>query len=155
MSPNRQSPSPLIPSDAFPQTYFIIQEDCYVDVSYQVLPKDASIFNIQSLSQRYVYASLEKINLLVQKLSLKTMILKNGSSLPPTKHVLSLSHCKSGGNQAKHLREYQGPGPEVIKLFSCSTELSMKFFLLINDKMPTILGLSEPKKLNFLIFLHL
>ena len=50
-------------------------------------------------------------------------------------------------------------GPEVIKLFSCSTQLSMNFFLLINVKMPTIvgiltfmsrkniiLGLSEPKK---------
>ena len=51
------------------------------------------------------------------------------------------------------------PGPEVMKLFSCSTQVSMKFFLLINVKMPTIvgiltflsgknstLGLSEPKK---------
>ena len=51
------------------------------------------------------------------------------------------------------------PGPEVIKLFSCSTQLSMEFFLLINVKMPTIvgiltfmsgknsiLGLPEPKK---------
>ena len=51
------------------------------------------------------------------------------------------------------------PGPEVIKLFSCSTLLSMKFFLLINVKMPTtigiltltsrkntILGLSKPEK---------
>ena len=50
-------------------------------------------------------------------------------------------------------------GPEVIKLFSCSTQLSMKFFLFINVKMPTIVGiltfmnrknsiisLSEPKK---------
>ena len=50
-------------------------------------------------------------------------------------------------------------GPEIIKLFSCSTQLSMKFFLLINIKMPTIvgiltfmsrknciLGLSEPEK---------
>ena len=60
-------------------------------------------------------------------------------------------------------------GPEVIKHFSCSTQLSMNFFLLINIKMPTIvgiltfmsrknsiLGLSEPKKkLNFLIFLYL
>ena len=54
-------------------------------------------------------------------------------------------------------------GPEVIKLFSCSTQLNMKFFLLINVKMPTIvgiltflseknsiLGLSEPKKAEFL-----
>ena len=51
------------------------------------------------------------------------------------------------------------PGPEVIKLFPCSTQLSMKFFLLINVKMPTIvviltfmsrknsnLCLSEPEK---------
>ena len=32
-------------------------------------------------------------------------------------------------------------GPEVIKLFSCSTQLSMKFSLLINVKMPTIVGI--------------
>ena len=32
------------------------------------------------------------------------------------------------------------PGPEVIKLFSCSTEVSMKFYLLINMQMPTIGG---------------
>ena len=50
-------------------------------------------------------------------------------------------------------------GSEVIKLFSCWTQLSMKFFLPINVKMPTIvgilifmsmkntiLGLSEPGK---------
>ena len=51
------------------------------------------------------------------------------------------------------------PGPEVTKLFSCSTQLSMKLFLLINVRMPitvgiltfmnrknSILGLSEPEK---------
>ena len=32
-------------------------------------------------------------------------------------------------------------GPEVIKFFSCSTQLSMKFSLLINMKMPTIVGI--------------
>ena len=31
-------------------------------------------------------------------------------------------------------------GPEVIKLFSCSTQLSMKFVLLINLKLLTILN---------------
>ena len=49
--------------------------------------------------------------------------------------------------------------PEVIKIFSCSAQLGMEFFLLINVKMPTIvgiltcmsgiysiLGLPEPKK---------
>ena len=30
---------------------------------------------------------------------------------------------------------------EVIKLFSCLTQLSMKFFLLVNVKMPTIVGI--------------
>ena len=40
------------------------------------------------------------------------------------------------------------PGFEVIKLFSCSTQLSLKFILLINVKMPTIVGIfssPEPK----------
>ena len=32
-------------------------------------------------------------------------------------------------------------GPEVIKLFLCQTQLSMKFILLINVKMPTIVGI--------------
>ena len=58
------------------------------------------------------------------------------------------------------------PVPEIIKHFSCSTQLSMKFFLLINVKMPAnvcilkfisrknnTFCLSElEKKLNFLIF---
>ena len=33
------------------------------------------------------------------------------------------------------------PGPEVIKLFSCSAQLRLKFILLINIKMPTIVGI--------------
>ena len=37
--------------------------------------------------------------------------------------------------------EFSWPGPEVIELFPCSTQLSMKFFLLINVKMPTIVGI--------------
>ena len=36
---------------------------------------------------------------------------------------------------------WQKPGPEVIKLFTCSTHLSMNFILLINVKMPTIVGI--------------
>ena len=61
------------------------------------------------------------------------------------------------------------PGPEVIKLFPSSTQLSMKFFLLINVKMPTIVGILtfmrrkkiafsaylSLKKVEFLIFLYL
>ena len=33
------------------------------------------------------------------------------------------------------------PGPEVIKLFPCSTQPIRKFILLINVKMPTIVGI--------------
>ena len=32
-------------------------------------------------------------------------------------------------------------GPEVKKKISCSTQLSMRFFLLINVKMPTFVGI--------------
>ena len=35
----------------------------------------------------------------------------------------------------------QKPGPEVVKLFPCSFQLSMKFILLINGKMPTVVGI--------------
>ena len=43
----------------------------------------------------------------------------------------------------KHKARFQSlnPGLEVIKLFLCSTQLSMKFLLLINVKMPTIVGI--------------
>ena len=57
--------------------------------------------------------------------------------------------------------------PEVIKLFSCSTQLSMKLFLLINVKMPAIVGiltfisgknsildLSEPKKSRISLYFY-
>ena len=40
----------------------------------------------------------------------------------------------------REIQLLQTSGPEVIKLFSCSTHLSMKFFLPINVKMPTIVG---------------
>ena len=33
------------------------------------------------------------------------------------------------------------PGPKVIKLVSCSTQLSTKFIMLINVKMPTNVGI--------------
>ena len=39
------------------------------------------------------------------------------------------------------IRHFVRPGPEVIKLFSCSTQLSTKFIMLINVKMPTIVGI--------------
>ena len=45
-------------------------------------------------------------------------------------------------------------GPEVIKLFPCSTHLSMEFFPLINVKMPTIVGiLTFMSRKNSILFL--
>ena len=39
------------------------------------------------------------------------------------------------------LQDHWSSGPEAIKLFSCSTQLSTKFFLLINVKMSTVVGI--------------
>ena len=41
----------------------------------------------------------------------------------------------------RHLQIYHYSGPEVIKLFSYSTQLGMKFSLLLNMKMPKIVGI--------------
>ena len=56
-------------------------------------------------------------------------------------HSIPTSSASADGASAQS-------GPEVIKLFSCSTELSMKFVLLINLRLLTIansflLNLSE------------
>ena len=45
-------------------------------------------------------------------------------------------------------------GPEVIKLFSCSTQLSTKFQLLIKTKIPTKKEVSCFKSLRCCIFYH-
>ena len=37
--------------------------------------------------------------------------------------------------------KFNGSGSEVIKLFSCSTQMNKKFILLLNVKMPTIVGI--------------
>ena len=47
----------------------------------------------------------------------------------------------------------QSSGPEVIKLFSCSAQLRLKFILLINVKMPTIVGiLTFISRINYRIW---
>ena len=43
--------------------------------------------------------------------------------------------------QAELRTLYLIPGAEVIKLFSCSAQLRLKLILLINVKMPTIVGI--------------
>ena len=60
--------------------------------------------------------------------------------------VLSHDVCKEkekNNLQGQKCSKTENPQywPEVIKLFSCSTQLSTKFILLINVKMPTIVGI--------------
>ena len=57
---------------------------------------------------------------------------------PQHEHVISKSVLKGTALDVSFLEE---PGPEVLKLFSCSTQLSMKFIMLISVKMPTIVGI--------------
>ena len=45
-----------------------------------------------------------------------------------------IQHCTSAGFKPRT----SPPGPKVIKLFSCSTQLSMKFKFLINTEMAQI-----------------
>ena len=52
--------------------------------------------------------------------------------------VLIISHF--GFNDRVLLLAVPVPGIEVIKLFSCYTQLSTKIILLINAKMPTLLA---------------
>ena len=56
------------------------------------------------------------------------------------KYIHNPGHCLAATDIGK-VSTHSKPGPEVIKLFLCSTQLSMKFFLLINVKMPTIVGI--------------
>ena len=63
-----------------------------------------------------------------------------GQSLP----ALGQNHIEMRQQklQAYLMKSWLGKtGSKVIILFSCSTQLSMKFFLLINVKMPTAVGI--------------
>ena len=54
--------------------------------------------------------------------------------------------------QAKKWPFIRIPGPEVVNFFSCSTQLSMKFQLLINTKIPTYKEVSSFKSLGCCIY---
>ena len=55
----------------------------------------------------------------------------------PASYIISIFYLISAAEQAC----LSMTGPEVIKLFSYSTQLGTKFTLLINVKMPTIVGI--------------
>ena len=65
------------------------------------------------------------------------IILKLIHQLVSSGHSNSFSILSSGG----HLVQWSETGAEAIKLFSCSTQMSMKFSPLIHVKMPTIVGI--------------
>ena len=54
---------------------------------------------------------------------------------------INTSHHEEENTDGYNTFTVKQPGPEVIKLFSCSTQLSTKLILLINVKMPTIVGI--------------
>ena len=59
------------------------------------------------------------------------------------KDTLDSAFCESGTSDPliPQSRLLLLPGPKVIKLFPCSNQLSMKLILLINVKMPTVVGI--------------
>ena len=72
---------------------------------------------------------------------------------------LHLSKCHIVGNHMLRLILFKRnpddisiPGPEIIKLFSCSTQLSTKFQLLIKTKIPINKEVSCFKSLRCCIY---
>ena len=64
----------------------------------------------------------------------------NSRPLTPT-FALRLKHLQIRRTDTRIKYSRNRSGPEVIKLFPCSTQLSTKFILLIHVKMPTIDGI--------------
>ena len=81
---------------------------------------DDSFETVDKLKQRLEEVEMEK-NTLIKQVS-EVLISEASVAL-----YNSCSHSK--------------PGPEVIKPFSCSAQLRLKCILLINVKMPTIVGI--------------
>ena len=52
-------------------------------------------------------------------------------------HISKNENCEKHGGLVV---EHQTPGPEALKKNSCSTQLRLKFILLMNVKMPTIVS---------------
>ena len=69
-----------------------------------------------------------------QRLSEKTLVDKESKSLTTTRNWQISSQL---GCRIRLCGSYETSGPKVIKLFSCSTQLSTKFQLLIKTKIPT------------------
>ena len=64
-----------------------------------------------------------------------------GSEIDPTEFKTEWVATSNCVYSASLLIRTEGPGLEVIKRFSCSAQFRLKFTLLINVKMPTIVGI--------------
>ena len=114
---------------------------------------ESSIYGLQRLKRTFEYVRLAKI-----QISLRIRAVRYDSSLgafekprmqffcmrttmtDQTARYAGLFESSLGPHTRRNI--FSGfSGPEVIKLFSCSTQPSMKFSLLINMKMPTTIGI--------------
>ena len=86
-----------------------------------------STFNIQPMEERVLFYRIEFICVCVRACVRVCVILS--SCAPKEASYLPLVQIP--------FLQVRKTGPEVIKLFSCSTQLSMKFALLINLKLLT------------------
>ena len=84
---------------------------------------------------------IKVIGIKVIKINIHKLILR----LPCTYSSLGVASGKpslhENATTDTHFFKFMISGPEVITLFSCSTQLSIKFVMLINIKMPTIVGI--------------
>ena len=100
--------------------------DCFSDRATNPANRDEDVDDISKFCDQ-VNKELEGPQTAVKLLAHKIQSPQEREAL----YALAVS-CKRLNNHS---------GPEVIKLFSCSTQLSRKFILLINVKMPTIVGI--------------
>ena len=126
--------------------------------NFYCLLTNCIILNSEMIGATFTHI-LQNFAMFVYCFILLLLAIKQG--LPMYRMTCLNEPCPSHKNIHPKHHQQMLQGPEVIKLFSCSTQLSMKIFPLINVKMSTIvgiltfmskknsiLGLSEPEKIR-------
>ena len=78
----------------------------------------------------------------------KIYLTTTSKALACVRYVLAEAHVTSLALLSTKASLQLNPGPVVIKLLLCSTELSMKFIMLINVKMSTIVSILTFIRIN-------
>ena len=101
------------------------------------------IFSLNSLNIDFILYKLSKLLWNVYKVTGKIFmpLLPKATVFRSGQKEKCMNKCSQSVWMWFMLRHVLKSGPEVIKLFSYSTQLSMKFFMLINIKMPTVVGI--------------